>query len=138
MRLASSGALALALVLCTAPAAGASAPVGATGSCPKQAEGALPLSANATDKAGQAALAAAPRLYMGLDVQGARIVWSKIANAAGPRGSEVAHQCGKKMQGRTVVVELRFPKELPSASLSEGILFVARFKRGYHVWEVAH
>jgi hypothetical protein len=50
----------------------------------------------------------------------------------------VAFQCGKKIQARTIVVELRFPKELPSGSLSEGVVFVSSFKSGYQVWEVAH
>jgi hypothetical protein len=50
----------------------------------------------------------------------------------------VRHQCGAKVARRTVVVQLLFPKMLPSASLSEGVVFVARFPRGYRVWEVAH
>jgi hypothetical protein len=109
-----------------------------TSSCPKQARAALPLSTNATKKAAQAALAAAPERYKDLNVKGAMIVWSKVATAAGARGREVAFQCGKTIQARTIVVELRFPRELPSASLSEGVLFVSRFKSGYRVWEVAH
>jgi hypothetical protein len=71
-------------------------------------------------------------------LHGATVVWSKVATATGTRGSEVAFQCGKTIQGRTIVVELRFPKELPSASLSEGVVFVSRFKDGYQVWERAH
>jgi hypothetical protein len=71
-------------------------------------------------------------------VKGAIVVWSKVASTAGPSGSQVAFQCGKAIQARTVVVELRFPQEFPSASLSEGVLFVSRFKSGYRVWERAH
>jgi hypothetical protein len=37
-----------------------------------------------------------------------------------------------------VVVELLFPRMLPSASLSESTLFVARERGAYRVWEVAH
>ncbi len=68
----------------------------------------------------------------------AKAVSSKLATKAGPRGGEVAHQCGNAIQANTVVVELRFPKELPSSSLSEGVVFVSRFKSGYQVWELAH
>ena len=126
-------ALALAVVPGTAASKG-----GNKSACPKQAKAALPLSVHATKKAAQAAQAAAPERYKDLNVKGAMVVWSKVATAAGARGGEVAFQCGKKIQARTVVVELRFPEELPSASLSEGVVFVSRFKSGYEVWEVAH
>ena len=39
---------------------------------------------------------------------------------------------------RTVVVDLFYPWLLPSASLTQGTLFVSRFRNGYHVWEVVH
>jgi hypothetical protein len=136
--LAATALLAVALGLSAAPGVAASNGGKMTSTCPKRAKAALPLSAHATKKAAQAALVAAPRLYKELNVKGATVVWSKIANAAGPRGGEVAFQCGKTIQARTIVVELRFPKELPSASLSEGVVFVSRFKSGYQVWEVAH
>ena len=136
--LAAAASLAVALGLSAAPRAAASKGSKMTGTCPKQAKAALALSAHATKKAGKAALAAAPKRYRDLNVKGAMVVWSKVATAAGPRGEEVAFQCGKTIQARTVVVELRFPKELPSASLSEGVVFVSRFKSGYEVWEVAH
>ncbi len=136
--LAATASLALALALAAAPGAAASKGTEKTSTCPKQAKAALPLSAHATKKAKQAALAAAPKRYKDLDVKGAEVVWSKLATVAGARGEEVAFQCGKTIQARTIVVELRFPKELPSASLSEGVVFVSRFKSGYQVWEVAH
>jgi len=71
-------------------------------------------------------------------VRGAQVVSSTLAAAAGPRGDEVAAQCGRVIQARTGVVELRVPRELPSTSPSEGVVFVSRFERGYRVWEVAH
>lgn len=115
------------------------APKGTTASaCPKQAKAALPLSLNATKRAARAALAAAPERYKGLNVKDAKVLWSKLATKVGPRGGEVAFQCGKAIQAKTVVVELKFPKELPSASLAEGVVFVSRFRSGYEVWEVAH
>lgn len=133
-----AASLAVALGLSAAPDAAASNGGKMTSACPKQARAALPLSAHATKKAAQAALAAAPKLYKELNVKDAKVVWSKLATKAGPRGGEVAYQCGKAIQAKTVVVELQFPKELPSASLSEGVVFVSRFKSGYQVWEVAH
>ena len=108
------------------------------GSCPPQARHALALSANASARAAKAALASAPRLYRELNVRGATVVWSRLAAAAGPRGGEVAFQCGRHIQARTVVVELRFPREMPSSSLAQGVLFISRFWDGYKVWEVAH
>jgi hypothetical protein len=128
----------LALALAAVPGAVASKGAKQMGTCPRQAKAALPLSANATKKAAQAALAAAPKRYKDLNVTGARVVSSKVATEAGARGGEVAFQCGKKIQARTIVVELRFPKEMPSASLSEGVVFISRLESGYEVWEVAH
>lgn len=130
--------LAVAIALTTAPGAGAAKGDKRSGACPKQADRALPLGDGAIKKARKAALVAAPSLYKGLDVDGAQAVSAKVATSAGPRGGEVAYQCGKAVQARTIVVELRFPKELPSASLSEGVVFVSRFESGYEVWEVAH
>jgi hypothetical protein len=135
---AATASLAVALGLSAVPGAAASNGGKLMSTCPKRAKAALPLSAHVTKKAAQAALVAAPKPYKGLNVKDATIVWSRIATAAGPRGGEVAFQCGKTIHARTIVVELRFPKELPSASLSEGVVFVSRFKSGYQVWEVAH
>ena len=59
--------------------------------------------------------------------------------AAGTRGSEVLVQCGTATARRTVVVDLFYPSMLPSASLSQGTVFVSYFpSRGYRIWEVAH
>jgi hypothetical protein len=53
------------------------------------------------------------------------------------RGGEVKSQCGAGTQQRTVVVDLQFPSLSPSASLSQGTVFVSRFGDGYQVWKVA-
>ena len=42
-------------------------------------------------------------------------------SAAAPFG------CGSRVRNRTVVVDLLFPKMLPSASLSQGVVFVSLF-----------
>jgi hypothetical protein len=36
--------------------------------------------------------------------------------------------------GSTVVVQMLFPRMLPSASLSESVVFTGRFAHGYRVW----
>jgi len=46
--------------------------------------------------------------------------------------------CSSRVRNRTVVVDLLFPKMLPSASLSEGVVLVSLFRAGYPVWDVAH
>ena len=60
------------------------------------------------------------------------------ATAAAARGEQVGRDCGAKARARTVVVELRFPRMEPSASLSEGVLDVSGFPDGYRVWRVVH
>jgi hypothetical protein len=96
------------------------------------------LPANGIRVAKKAALRSTASNYRGLDTKGARVVSSKRATAAGPRGAQVGHECGAKARARTVVVELRFPRMLPSASLSQGVVDVSRFAKGYRVWAVVH
>ena len=98
--------------------------------------GARALPAQAVARAAHQAWLAAPRLYRGDGP--AVITQSNLAPYAGARGSEVKAQCGARVFYRTVVVGLLFPKELPSASLSQGVVFVSRLPAGYKVWEVAH
>jgi hypothetical protein len=87
--------------------------------------------------AGQA-LAEAAKLYPGLDTRGAEVMAADRSAFAGARGSEVSKLCGKKVAARTVVVQMLFPRMLPSASLSESVVFAGRFAHGYRVWHVAH
>ena len=83
-------------------------------------------------------MAEAPRDYPGLRTAGAEVMAADRAGFAGPRGSEVARQCGIGVHDRTVVVQLLFPRMLPSASLSEAVVAVSRFAHGYRVWEILH
>jgi hypothetical protein len=110
----------------------ASAP---SGHCPKNA---LRLPGAGVARAAEQALSEAASDYPGVDTQRARVQAADRSAFAGPRGGEVRSQCGAAVARRTVVVQLLFPKMLPSASLSEGVVFVARFAHGYRVWEVAH
>jgi hypothetical protein len=106
-----------------------------TGHCPKKA---LRLPGAGVARAAVQALTSAAADYQGVDTRGARAEAADRSAFAGPRGGEVRGQCGAGVARRTVVVQMLFPRMLPSASLSEGVVFVARFPRGYRVWEVAH
>src|SRR5437016_1385148 len=48
------------------------------------------------------------------------------------------HMCGPTVGKRTWVVEVRFPRLEPSASLSQGQAFVSRFRSGWKVWYRYH
>ena len=53
-------------------------------------------------------------------------------------GIVVFGMCGPRVGSRTWVVEMRFPKLEPSASLSQGQAFVSRFRSGWRVWYRYH
>jgi hypothetical protein len=137
-----TAALLVALALGALEAAGtgtgdqATQPAGTA--CPQRARALPP---NALAGAVRAALRDAPSLYGGpggIDTRDARATRAALARFAGARGRQVRRECGQRVQRRTVVVELQFPRMLPSASLSQGTVFIARVGRRYRVWEVAH
>jgi hypothetical protein len=107
-----------------------------SGDCPKRA---LPLPGEAVARAADQARIEAPAIYGDLGV-GARVVAAEVARGGGDdvRSEQVLKHCGKRIAARTVVVELFMPRGLPSASLSQGTVFVSREAAGYAVWEVAH
>jgi hypothetical protein len=100
--------------------------------------GILPLPADAVQHAADRALADAAKLYPGVDTRGAEVMAADRSAFAGVRGREVRTLCGPKVATRTVVVQMLFPRMLPSASLSQSVVFVGRFAHGYKVWYVAH
>jgi hypothetical protein len=61
-----------------------------------------------------------------------------LATADRGRGPGAKFECGARVWRRTVVVYVTLRRFLPSASLSERIVFVGRFKSGYRVWQVVH
>ncbi len=130
--IAATAAVGAAVVLLAAPAGAASS--GVTVTCPA----AQPLTHNATAAAAQAALAEAPGLYQGIDTTGQYVDSSTRAAQAGPRGAQIGLECGQRVEDRSVVVELHFPAMEPSASLSQGIVFVSRIHNHYTVWQLAH
>jgi hypothetical protein len=54
------------------------------------------------------------------------------------RGRAVKAQCGAAAAQRTIVVYITLRAFLPSASLSERVSYVSRFRSGWRVWQVAH
>jgi hypothetical protein len=103
--------------------------------CP---EGAPRLTRDAPAPATTAALAEAPSAFREIDTDRARVNAAARATQGRPRGRMVKRMCGRRVERRTVVVELLFPEMLPSASLSQGTVFVSPFADGYHIWFVAH
>ncbi|MGO9759894.1 MAG: hypothetical protein ACLP1Q_01355 [Solirubrobacteraceae bacterium] len=106
--------------------------------CPRNVT-ALPKT-GALAHAKQAALEAAPHIYRGLNVSERKVVNAYIVRKGTLRSDE-AGQCG--LYGRTILVEMRFPHELPSASLSQSAVYVSRIKppgkpSKYTVWAVEH
>ncbi len=94
--------------------------------------GLLPLTANAIGPATAAAL----RSTRPSDRP--RVVSAALAPDDRGRGLEAKFDCGVRAWRRTVVVYITLRAFLPSASLSERVVFVGRFKSGYRVWEVVH
>lgn len=60
------------------------------------------------------------------------------ASRADGFGAIAVRMCGPVVGRRTWVVEMRFPKLEPSASLSQGQAFVSRFRSGWRVWYRYH
>lgn len=67
-----------------------------------------------------------------------QVVRADLATADHQRGREAKFECGSRVWRRTVVVDITLRALAPSASLSEKVFFVGRFKHGYRVWQVVH
>jgi len=98
--------------------------------CPKTRP--LPLPADAVDRA----RIQAPFVYRGFGPAVVELAW--LAKFKLNVWASTPFQCSNLVRSRTVVVDLLFPKMLPSASLSEGVVLVSLFPTGYRVWEVGH
>jgi hypothetical protein len=69
-----------------------------------------------------------------------RAMSAAILGKGDPRSAD-AQRCD--LLGKTVLVGLEFPAMAPSASLSQGAVYVSRFQRSgehahYRVWSVQH
>jgi len=67
-----------------------------------------------------------------------QVVSASFAPTDRGRGPEAKFECGARVWRRTVVVYVTLRAFLPSASLSEKVFFVGRFRGGYRVWQVVH
>jgi hypothetical protein len=92
----------------------------------------LPLTGNSIGPAAKAAL----RDTRAMDRP--QVVSASFAPADRGRGPEAKFECGARVWRRTVVVYVTLRAFLPSASLSEKVFFVGRFRGGYRVWQVVH
>ena len=120
--LASAAATALVLMMTSAPGATAV-------TCPR---GLQPLGANALAPATSAALAAEDLKSKPL------VVAAALASADPDRGPQARRECGAAVWRRTVVVHIRLLAFSHSASLSERVDFVGRFRSGWRVWQIVH
>lgn len=103
------------------------------GSCPTHA---LPLTAESVARAADQARVEAPALYKGNGPAVVELAWQ--AKFRLNVWASTRFDCSDTVRRRTVVVDLLFPKMLPSASLSKGVVLISRFPSGYRVWDVAH
>lgn len=117
------------------PPAAADLANNATGSCPTQQP--LPAEANAATAAAETARAAVAMIYTDINTAGYTIDNVSPASAGG-YGQIAYGQCGSAVGTDTWVVQLTFPAEQPSASLSHGQLFISRFSYGWQVWYRYH
>ncbi len=92
----------------------------------------LPLTENPIGPAAAAALR-----YTRADAR-PQVTRAGLATADHERGGEAKFDCGTRVWRRTVVVYVTLRAFLPSASLSENVFFVGRFRNGYRVWQVVH
>ena len=67
-----------------------------------------------------------------------QVTGAVVASTDVQRGPEVTRACGAAMRAKTVVVYITDRAFLPSASLSERVVFVDRTPAGYHVWLREH
>ncbi len=102
--------------------------------CPKP----TPLSFNSQARANARTTVrkAIPVLYRSIKTVGFRITMLDPATstATSSFGGLVKVSCGLATQRRTYIAELVFPAMLPSASLSQGVLYLSRFEHGWEVW----
>ncbi len=132
-----------ALTACAASSSGAGPSLGAgstpslSSSCPAQTP--LDPGPGAVTAAVSAAVATVPHRYPPqIDTTGFQVAKAYQADPSNGYGAIAFGLCGEVVGSRTVVVELSFPKMLPSADLSAGQLFLSRFPDGWKVWFQYH
>lgn len=111
-------------------------PGASQGRCPKLAM--QRLDADAVARATSAALAEAHAVYRGTNLKGMLVTKAVLARLDPARGGYARVKCGARARARTVVVYVEFPAMRPSASLSQGVVLVAKFAGTYRVWARLH
>ncbi len=104
----------------------------AKGACPKVEPERLPPDALAG--ATEAALDQVPSVFG--DVEANEGAYAVTASRGGDQMITHGFGCSKLLRDRSVTVNLIFPKMLPSASLSQHAVFVAKFEGNYWVWGI--
>lgn len=117
----------------TAAAPDSRSTAAARADCPRHA---LPLRPESIARAADQARIEAPALYPNAGPPVVELAWRGKLRLSVWAGTPIP--CGDLARRRTVVVDLLFPKLLPSQSLSKAVVLVSRFPRGYRVWSVAH
>ncbi len=102
------------------------------GTCPKAEPEKLPPDALAD--ATEAALDQVSPVFG--DVEANEGVYAVSASRGGDQTITKGFGCSELLRDRSVTVNLIFPKMLPSASLSQHTVFVARFDGNYWVWGI--
>jgi hypothetical protein len=100
--------------------------------CPEAEPEKLPPDALAG--ATEAALEQVPQVFG--DVEANEDAYASSASRGGDQMITKGLGCSKLLRDRSVTVDLIFPKMLPSASLSQHTVFVARFRGDYWVWGI--
>jgi hypothetical protein len=108
------------------------APASGTGRSPICTGRLLPLRANAIGPSVAAALRSTRPADRPQVTSAGFATWDR------GRGREAKFECGARVWRRTVVVYITLRAFRHSASLSERVVFVGRFKGGYRVWQVVH
>jgi hypothetical protein len=104
----------------------------AKGTCPKVEPEKPPPDALAG--ATEAALDQVPSVFG--DVEANEGAYAVTASRGGDQMITKGFGCSKLLRDRSVTVTLIFPKMLPSASLSQYTVFVAKFEGDYWVWGI--
>lgn len=125
----------LALAVAAAGAAAQPLPGAIAARCPRLKPQPLPTGALAS--AVREAEREAPQIYGRLRLGGMRATRAALAPLDPDRGGFARH-CGGSLEARSIVVYLEFPQMLPSSSLSQGVLLLARFGGRMRVWAVLH
>lgn len=115
---------------------GGAPPPRSFGRCPR---GALPLKRSDLGAARTAVLGfvrdTVSEMWPGLDLAGARVTLVTLAPES-PKGYTARVKCGRAVQRRTAVVEVRFPRVESRERLSSSAFYASRTRAGWRVWRL--